>query len=98
MFRGWAPGEVLFLGAVVRKQDNQEDPWSITYRFAVERNRFNFAVGSIVVAEKLGWDYMWVRYSAVDDGITNAILRVPVAAYVEQVYDAANFALLGIGT
>lgn len=98
-FRGFNAGEVLFLGADVRKQDNRHDtPWAVTYQFAVQRNRSSFSVGSIAVAEKRGWDYMWIRYAQVDDSETNSLLRVPESVHIERVYEYGNFALLGIGT
>lgn len=95
-FRGWEPGEVLFLGATARKENSQSsDPWLLTYEFGVQRNRANFYVGSILVTEKYGWDYLWIRY-----GVTagsNELLRVPVAAYIERVYPVVDFSVLGIG-
>ena len=40
---------------------------------------------------------MWVQYAPdVDDG-RKILIKKPVAVYVEKVYQASNFAALGIG-
>ena len=41
---------------------------------------------------------MWVRYADSEDAGANAIVKKPVAVYVEKVYEEGNFAGLGIGT
>ncbi len=93
-FRGFDEGEVLFLGASGSRRD--EYFWEITYRFAVSPNRKDFTVGNIHIPHKRGWDYMWVRYSD-DIDSKKAVVKKPVAVYIEQVYQAGNFASLGIG-
>ena len=55
-------------------------------------------VGDITGIDKKGWEYMWVRYADAEDTTAKAIVKKPVAVYVEKVYDAGNFADLGIGT
>jgi hypothetical protein len=93
-FRGYAAGEVLFLGASGTKQGNGW--WQITFKFARERNRINIPIGfsGLTVASKLGWQYLWIRY---EDGYTGSgpakhAIKTPVAAYVEDVYQATDLA------
>jgi len=98
-FRGYDPGEVLFLGASgTRKGDSSSSQWEVTYKFAVSPNRKNFKVGDITVSQKYGWDYMWVRYADHVDDEKKTLLKKPVAVYVERVYKVSNFGILGIGT
>lgn len=99
-FRGFERGEVRFDGASAQK--NGED-WSVTYRFSVSENKTGFVVGGdgtdgnpgITIGEKLGWDYIWFRYAEADvkdaDGEVSAIVRKPVSAHVERVYEFADF-------
>ena len=47
---------------------------------------------------KKGWEYMWVRYADSEDTVAKAIVKKPIAAYIERVYDEGNFAAMGIGT
>ena len=39
-----------------------------------------------------------VRYADAEDATAKAIVKKPVAAYVEKVYEEGSFASLGIGT
>jgi len=95
-FKGLAAGECLFLGASGSKRG--ADDWEITYRFAGSPNRSGLTVGPITGISKKGWEYMWVRYADTEDAAAKAIVKKPVAVYIERVYDEGNFASLGIGT
>jgi len=96
-FKGYPEGEVLFLGASgSRRGDDRDNFWEILFKFAVSANRQNLKVGSLTVSEKKGWDYLWVRYADdLEDGET--LVKKPIAAYVEKVYERKDFGLLGIG-
>lgn len=95
-FKGFAAGEVLFLGASGAKTGLEQ--WEITFRFAASPNVTNLNVGGITVAAKKGWEYLWVRFRDAEDGTAKALVKRPVAAYVERVYETASFSTLGIGT
>lgn len=96
-WKGYAPGEVLFMGATgSRRGTLADDPWEITFRFAASPNATGISVGQITGIEKRGWDYMWIRYADdLDESLRTPVKR-PVAAYVERVYDSASFGALGI--
>lgn len=92
-FKGWAAGEVLFIGASgSRRGKTSKDKWEITFRFNVSRNATNIHVDDITIPSKRGWDYLWVLYANNVD--QNRLTKKAVAAYVEQVYDYANFSAL----
>lgn len=95
-FKGLAGGECLFLGASGSKRGLGD--WEITFRFAGSPNVTGLSVGSITGIAKKGWEYLWVRYAEVEDDAAQVLVKRPIAAYVEQVYDSGNFAALGIGT
>src|SRR5690606_20953075 len=61
-------------------------------------NRTGISVGPISGISKKGWEYLWVRYADAEDTGSNTLVKQPVAAYVEKVYEDGNFAALGIGT
>lgn len=96
---GFEAGEVLFLGA--QGSVRGLDLWEITFKFAASQNRRGankLTIGrSDVQVEKGGWEYLWVRYADRVDGVARALVRVPVSAYVERVYDEGDFLSLGIG-
>jgi hypothetical protein len=96
VFRGFAAGEVLFLGASGSQRG--QDDWEITFRFAASPNVTGLVVGSITSIDKRGWDYLWVRYADMEDTTAKALVKRPVAVYVEQVYPFADLSGLGIGT
>ncbi|MBK8915051.1 MAG: hypothetical protein IPM64_10715 [Phycisphaerales bacterium] len=93
-FKGFAAGEVLFLGAAGSKRGLGD--WEITYRFAASPNVTGVVVGEITGIDKKGWEYLWVRYADSEDTAAKALVKKPVAAYVERVYEAGDFSLLGI--
>jgi hypothetical protein len=94
-FKGLAAGECLFLGASGSKRGT--DAWSITFRFAASPNVTGLAVGDITDIEKLGWDYMWVRYADYVDSGAFLLVKRPVSVHVERVYETGDFSALAIG-
>ncbi|MBN4052529.1 hypothetical protein JYT82_00275 [bacterium AH-315-K20] len=94
VFRGFAAGECLFLGASGSKRSDSD--WEISFRFAASPNATNLTVGDITGIAKKGWEYLWVRYADAVDDTAKALVKKPSAAHVEQVYDSGNFAALGI--
>ena len=96
-FRGFANGEVLFrgVGGQIVTVENERH-WQLNFQFACSPNRINLPVGDITVAEKYGWDYLWVLYG--ENIHANRLIQQPVAAYVERLYPFADFGDLGIGT
>ena len=102
-FRGLAAGECLFLGASGTLHGTETDTettgdWEITYRFAASPNKTGITIGSITGIAKKGWEYLWVRYADVEDMDAMAMVKRPVAAYVEQVYEDGDFSSLDIGS
>jgi hypothetical protein len=95
-FRGYSAGEVLFLGASGAKRG--EDDWEITFRFAASPNVTGLTVGDIVGIDKKGWEYLRVRYADDEDAAAKVLVKKPIAAYVERVYENGDFSGLGIGT
>jgi hypothetical protein len=96
-FRGLAAGECLFLGASGSQRGPDED-WEITFKFAGSPNRTGITVGPITGIAKKGWEYLWVRYADTEDAASNTLVKQPVAAYVEKVYEDGSFSGLGIGS
>jgi hypothetical protein len=94
-FKGFAKGEVLFLGASGAKRGLED--WEITFRFAGSPNVTGLSLGNISGINKEGWHYLWLRFIDDEDATAKALIKRPVAAYVERVYPYGDFAALGIG-
>jgi len=94
-FKGFNAGEVLFLGASGSRRGYGD--WEITFRFAASPNVTNLTIGDITGINKKGWEYLWVRYADSEDTAAKALVKKPIAVYIERVYDDGNLSLLGIG-
>jgi len=93
-FKGFAAGEVLFLGASGSKRG--DDDWEITFRFAASPNVTGLTVGNITGVAKKGWEYMWVRYADTEDTTAKAIVKRPASVHIEKVYNNGDFSGLAI--
>lgn len=89
-FRGFAAGEVLFLGAELDQRKVRGD-YEIKYHFSVKKNKTNLSVGSITGIAKKGWEYLWIIKDEDTEG--NPYIS---SVSVEQVYEYGNFAGLNI--
>jgi len=94
-FKGFAAGEVLYLYASGSQRG--QDQWEISYKFTASPNAIGLTVGSITGIAKPGHHYLWTRYQDVEDTTAKRLVKRPIAAYVEQVYEYADLSLLGIG-
>lgn len=95
-FRGFAPGEVLFVGANAQQEDSSDDTnWTVTYNFSVQPNQKNIVIGNITVPTKFGWDYLWKMIESKTNAKGKVIKRV-VAVFVERIYQPLDFGELGI--
>src|SRR5690606_41315140 len=94
-YRGFAQGEVLFMGAAARQQGDGK--WEVKYDFAAALNREDVTIGDITGISKKGWQYLWVEFQEQEDDGASRVLPVPSVVNVEEVYREANFGLLGIG-
>lgn len=90
-WRNFQRGEVLFLGVTGSKRASALD-WEMQFRFIASPNVANLEIGTVTVTEKLGHDYLWVRYEAetqTQDGKT-VLARIPRHVFVERVYQFAD--------
>lgn len=87
-WRGFAAGEVLFLGADGSDGSNAEA--ECAYHFACESNLEDLVYGTITGVEKDGHDLLWVETKK-DVTSTKPVVKV-LAVRVERVYRRINFA------
>jgi hypothetical protein len=98
-FRDMDAGEVLFLGCQAQNRRNSENVmiWELRYSFTAKPNRNGLVIGDLEPVNKAGWDLLWTLPELRDDEESQKTVSVPMAVYVERVYERANFANLGIG-
>jgi len=97
-FRGFAGGEVLFMGARGQQQSTDDYAlWEVQFVFQYSQNEeFQYQVGGITVGGKNGWNYQWVEYEEDLDTTEKKIIAVPKYVRIERVYDEIAFSQLGI--
>lgn len=95
-WRRYNAGEVLLVNFEAERSHYEK--WTLTFEFAIQKNRANITIGGLTVLAKLGWDQLWVKYRSKKDAASGVMGQEAYEAYVEQHYESANFALLGLGT
>lgn len=97
-FKGFAAGEVLFLGASGSIRDS--DSWEIGYSFAARPNLSGVTMGDITGIAKKGHEYLWAVYqdAVAAGGAKEFVVKKPIQVYVERVFEVGDFSGLGIGT
>jgi hypothetical protein len=83
IWRGFDPGELLFLGA--DGADGSETEAEVSYQFAAEENLTGLIIAGIESIAKDGHDYLWV-YWADDEAVDGQATKAPQAVYVERLY------------
>lgn len=95
-FRGFAAGEVLFLGASGTQRG--DGAWDVNFRFAAQENKTGLTIGGISGIAKKGWEYLWVRWSTEADTASGTTRPKAKAVYVQKVYEDHNYGNLAIGS
>lgn len=85
----FSAGEVLFRGATGRRRGGGS--WELVYKFAARPNLTGKTVGAIVNIAKDGWQYLWVLYERKYDSGSKRSVKQPIAVYVHDVHEAADF-------
>ena len=93
-FRGWAAGEVLFVGATANRRP--DTIWEITYNFQARKNQTGLSVGDITGIAKEGWQYLWTRFQKQEDATAGTTKKVPQFVYVDRLYESSDFASLDL--
>jgi hypothetical protein len=96
-----AAGEVMLLQA--DGQYSRDEGWSINWTFGVEANNPNVLICDglpplFASIAKKGFEYLWILYVLDEDAPAGQMVKVPGAAYVEQIVEPADYSLLEIGT
>lgn len=94
-FHTFDEGELLFLGMTGELAPVGANEFQ--YHFLASSNATGLTIGEITGIAKKGHDYLWVVFEADQDTTAKKLVQRPLAAYVERVYDPADFGILDIG-
>lgn len=89
-FRDFDPGEVLFLG-VNGSASRLVPKFELQFKFIALPNATSLSVGGITISEKLGHDYLWVRYKESKDNASLRSTKIPFEVFVERVYQFGDY-------
>lgn len=96
-FRGFAHGELLFVGETVSYTDG--DPYvEVQFKFLISENSDDIEVGNFKGISKRGWNGMWCRYKKEVKTVNGKKYQViePKGVAIEKIYPAADFTQLGL--
>jgi hypothetical protein len=101
-FRGFSPGEVLFLGA---SGSRQGDVYEITFQFACSPNiaalplktydasgQIEAGSGAGTTIAKGGHEYVWFLFQKSEDATTKLVTPISSSVFVATVYESTTFA------
>ncbi len=95
LWRGFDPGDVLFMGA--RFSINKGATMvPVAFAFSARETVRDFYVGGVQVTKKRGWDHLWVEYETSSQSAS--VVSLPLRVWVARVYDGVDFADLGLGS
>lgn len=95
-FKGWEPGEVMFLGSSYSTPARNASKVTVTYNFRIMPNEDEFEIAGQKFKNKKGSYYMWVRSHSERDSQTGKPKVVVDGIYSSQVLKEGDFGMLGL--
>ena len=96
-WKGWNPGEVLFLGGSFITPLKHTSKVQVTFNFAVQLNEKKTikVAGEEKTVEKGGWEYIWV-IPKTEIGNGGTLVSEIDDLYCEVIFEAKDFSILGL--
>lgn len=101
-WKGYEPGEVLFLGCTFSGVDSRKTIFNVTFNFGISFNERNVEIGTDskgkqIRIDKYGWQYVWdiVKSQYAESQNIPPAIKI-MGVYVSSVYKAADLNALGI--
>ncbi len=95
-YRGWEPGELMFLGCSYSTPLKGARYVTVAFNFRAMRNERDCTVAGHKVGSKEGFDYMWARSETVADEDTGKMVNRVAGIFKSSVCLRENFSKLGI--
>ncbi len=94
-FKGWSPGEVMFLGCSFSGSENSSTRITVQFNFSVQMNEDDAKVNGISCGAKKGFQAIWAMPDTKknDDGKPVANVK---GVYISTVCETASFGILGL--
>ena len=95
-FRGFEPGNVLFIGGSGGRSTTRPGLFDLTVRFRGQLDVTGLTIGTITGIAKRAWDYLWIESRADDSVPAAGLQQIPKAVHTEQMGNWVDFSQLGI--
>lgn len=95
-FKGYAAGEVLFVGMSYSAPLKGRTEVEVTFNFRISLTESAPKISGTTVGSKAGWDYLWARSKIVNDPNTQKPKVQVEGIYKSKVIEAGDFSQLGI--
>lgn len=87
VWRGFAPGELLYIGSA--GGDGRETEAEVTYEVVANENESGQTIGEIIDIAKKGWEVSWVEFK--DDDEEGRAVTIARRVHIERVYNSISF-------
>lgn len=94
-FKGWAAGEVMFLGCSYSTPSKGATKVTVTYNFRIMPNESSCKVAGKSCGSKKGFEYMWARSETTQGSDGKPAVEVK-SIYKSVVCESGNFSALGL--
>ena len=91
-WKGWEPGEVMFLGCSYSGKKTEKI--SVTYNFSIQLNEESVKIADVEFNKK-GFEYIWVIKKTITSDSEYPQVKV-TDIFLDQVVDEADFSILGV--
>lgn len=93
VFKGWNPGEVMFLGCSYTTPQDSDAQVKVTFDFLIRTNESNASIAGIDIGAVRGHDYVW---AVTDNASASSVTGQVKYIFRSQVARYADFDILGI--
>ena len=96
MFRGFGPGQVLFLGGTGERSNTRPGLFEVNAKFRAQPDKTGIVLGDITGIAKKAWEYLWIESGPSISNPAAGMEQVPIGAHVERMADWLDFSQLGL--
>lgn len=94
-FKGWLPGEVMFLGCSFSGSSDSSSKVTVQFNFSIQENESNATVSGISCGSKEGFQCIWANSEPKKSDDNTPELKIK-GVYIATVCENCNFGILGI--
>lgn len=94
-FKGWQPGEVMFLGCTYNGKAKSSTKVPVQFNFGIQQNESNAKVDGHQCGAKKGFEVIWAM-SETEKGTNDIPVAKVKSVYIAEVCEQGNFGELGL--